>query len=182
MMRIQKFFSTVEEFLTPLIEYLTPSQNKTVNETLKENNGRIIGWLRLSYGDDNLEKFMDTCDNTSFEYVINYLANKNVKTLGRFNKVLDEIIQENRIAEAKTAPQTRRFSHFNPGDCFQCKSCNSIWSVDDRTVINSPLIKWCPHCGDEVIKLPIESIICNKVKYNYPKASILYYGEDTDLL
>ena len=50
MVTIQKWFGSVEEFLEPLIYRLYPDEGKTVEQTFKSNNGRVIGWLNQSYG------------------------------------------------------------------------------------------------------------------------------------
>lgn len=91
MVRIQKFFGTVEDFLTPLIDMLTPLKGETARQTMLRHGGRSVGWLNESYGKDNIDKLIQLIDKTSIDYVMKILAEENVKTLGRFSKILDEI-------------------------------------------------------------------------------------------
>lgn len=84
------FFTTVEEFVTPLIDRLYPDSNKTVAEKFN-SLGRVRVALGMMYGEEQLKKFIELADKTSFDYVINILIDKNVKTKGRFSKVLEEI-------------------------------------------------------------------------------------------
>lgn len=91
MIRIQKFFDTVEDFLTPLVNNLTPLEGETARQAMLKHGGRSVGWLDQSYGKENINKLIQLIDKTSIDYIMKILAEKNVKTLGRFAKVLNEI-------------------------------------------------------------------------------------------
>ena len=97
MVTIQKWFGSVEEFLEPLIYRLYPDEGKTVEQTFKSNNGRVIGWLNQSYGSDNIKKFIALSDKIEFEELIRLLAENNVKTLNRFKTVLYNLIVKNNL-------------------------------------------------------------------------------------
>lgn len=89
-------FFTVEEFVEPLINRLRPSNGKTTRQTFNEiGNGRVLGYLSRAYGRDNLERFIDLCDKLGFDNVILDIADKNIKTTGRFRKYLDSFNIDN---------------------------------------------------------------------------------------
>lgn len=85
MVTIQKWFGSVEEFLEPLIYRLYPDEGKTVEQTFKSNNGRVIGWLNQSYGSDNIKKFIALSDKIGFEELIELLANDKKKSVPKID-------------------------------------------------------------------------------------------------
>lgn len=80
------------------------------------------------------------------------------------------------IEEVKI-PNTRRFNHDNPGECYQCPKCKHIWSIDSGKQGAKFNINYCPICGTDISKECIDSKITNDVMKLKPKSSILDYGE-----
>ena len=92
MVTIQKWFGTVDDFVDPLIEMLYPREGLTVKDTYKQLNGRRIGWLNSSYGENNIKKFIEIADAIGFDQLIGIIVEKNIKTLGRFENLLNNLI------------------------------------------------------------------------------------------
>lgn len=90
--RIKKWFGTVDDFVDPLIEYLQPKEGETVKQSFESHGGRVVGWLRLSYGSDNIDKFIELCDKYGFDNIILEIYLKNIKTLGKFEEYLNSKI------------------------------------------------------------------------------------------
>lgn len=84
------WFGTVDDFVDPLIEYLQPGEDKTVRQQYRNTrNGRVLGWLDMTYGHENIQKFIDVCDEYGFDNIITDIYVKHIKTLGRFKDYLD---------------------------------------------------------------------------------------------
>lgn len=84
------WFGTVDDFIDPLIKYFQPVGGKTVRQQYDSiNSGRIVGWLNMIYGRENIQKFINICDMYGFDKTIEDIYVKNIKTLGRFRDYLD---------------------------------------------------------------------------------------------
>lgn len=174
-------FFTVEEFVEPLIDRLRPSNGKTTRQTYDEiGNGRVLGYLDRAYGGrDNIEHFIDLCDRLGFDNVILDIADKNIKTTGRFRKYLDDSLSvdkdKSEISEVNI-PTTRRFRSSNPGACILCPSCKHVWSVTHKQD-GDWLLNYCPYCGKDIKDEKLIASVEAKVKELMPNASILSYGK-----
>lgn len=93
MVEIKKWFGTVDDFVNPLIENLQPIHGETVKQVYDSLGGRVIGWLGLSYGKDNISKFIKLCDKYGFDIIITEIYTKNIKTLGRFEEYLNSKLE-----------------------------------------------------------------------------------------
>lgn len=173
-------FFTVEEFVEPLIDRLYPSNGKTTRQTYDEiRNGRVLGYLDRAYGGrNNIERFINLCDKLGFDNVILDIANKNIKTTGRFEKYLDNFgINKSKpeVSEANI-PTTRRFRSSNPGACVLCPSCKHVWSVTHKQGVDW-LLNYCPYCGKDIKDEELIASVEAKVEELMPDASILSYGK-----
>lgn len=90
----QKFFGTIDDFFGPLEKYLSPTGSNTVEQQFDTLNGRIVGWLALSYGRKNIKKFIKAADAVGFDELVDILRDANIKTTGRFSKYLDDMLNE----------------------------------------------------------------------------------------
>lgn len=88
---INSWFGTVDEFVEPLIDELQPVNNETVRQKYNQLGGRVLAWLNLSYGKDNIDKFIELSDKYGFDKIVEDIYIKNIKTLGRFKNYLDSL-------------------------------------------------------------------------------------------
>lgn len=80
------------------------------------------------------------------------------------------------IKEVKI-PNTRRFNHTNPGECYQCPGCKHVWSIDSGKQGVNFQLNYCPICGIDISGECIDSVIANDIMKFKPKSSILDYGK-----
>lgn len=78
--------------------------------------------------------------------------------------------------QEKKITRTRRFNSENPGACFQCPTCNYVWSVTHKQGVDW-LLNYCPSCGADIKNEKIEADIANEIMKLKPKASILFYDK-----
>ena len=89
MMKLQHWFGTVDDFVDPLIRLLQPKEGETVKQRYNSHSGRIQPWLSLSYGRENISKFIEACDKYGFDEIITEIYLKHIKTTGRFEQYLN---------------------------------------------------------------------------------------------
>lgn len=89
MIKLQHWFGTVDDFVDPLIRLLQPKEGETAKQRYESHGSRTRPWLDLSYGRENISKFIEVCDKYGFDEIITEIYLKHIKTLGRFEKYLD---------------------------------------------------------------------------------------------
>lgn len=80
--------------LIPLIRLLQPEEGETVKQRYDSHSGRIQPWLGLSYGRENISKFIEACDKYGFDEIITEIYLKHIKTTGRFEQYLDSKLEQ----------------------------------------------------------------------------------------